>query len=281
MSNENIKKINKSKKIKIIINKFSNLLKPFLIKYIAIIIFIIIWQFLCMIGFFDERFISSFTTTIFTMFYLFLDGTLIINTFYTFLRISIGILLAILIAIPLGFMVGGFYKRLENSLNPLFRVLEQFNPYAFFHFLILLIILNELSAILVIFWAALWPLINNTVAGAKSVKESYIKVAKAVEFDNFDIFWKVKLRSSLPNIFTGLRLSVIFGFLAVFGIEMMGMNTGIGLGYFIMNAQMNGQVSYIWAGIATVTLLSLGIIKIINLIENYFTHEKANNIYMD
>ena len=269
MDETNIRTIAKFKN-KINNNKLLNLLKSFFVKYIAIITFIIIWEVLSIVGFFDERFISSFSATFSTLLYLTIDGSLIVNTFYTFLRILIGISLAVLIAIPLGFMVTGFYKKLEKSMYHLFRVLEQFNPYAFFHFLILLIISNELSVILVIFWAALWPLINNTVVGAKNVQEIYIKLARAANFDKFDIFWKVHLRASLPNIFTGLRLSVIFSFLAVFGIEMMGMNTGIGLGYFIMLAQMTGQVPYIWAGIVTTTLLSFVITSLITIIENNY-----------
>lgn len=255
-------------------NKIFNLFKSYFIKYIAIIIFIIVWQFLSITGFFDENFVSSFTTTAYTMLYLIFNGIIIEDTLYTFLRITIGVFLAILVAIPLGFLVAGFYKKLEISINPLFRFLEQLNPFGFFHFIILLTLLNELSIVLVIFWAALWPLLNNTVSGARNIKEEYIKIAKASNFDNFDIFWKVQLRASLANIFTGLRLSVIFAFLAVFGVEMMGMTTGKGLGYFIMTSQMAGNVPYIWAGVVTVTLLSVFIIKIINQIEKYFVKEK-------
>jgi ABC-type nitrate/sulfonate/bicarbonate transport system permease component len=140
--------------------------------------------------------------------------------------------------------------------------------------MILLTLFNELSTILVIYWAAQWPILNNTASGAKNVNPIYIKVAKAAKIDNFDIFWKIQLRSSLPNIFTGLRLGVLFGFLISFGVEMMGMTTGKGLGYFIMQSQMNGQTPYIWVGITTMTILSLLITLSINQTEKYFSPEK-------
>ncbi|MDR2873759.1 MAG: ABC transporter permease subunit [Methanobrevibacter sp.] len=243
--------------------------RSFFIKFIAIILFIILWEVLSIVGVFDPNFISSPTNIIITAWQLIIHGMIIEDILYTLIRVIIGISLAILIAIPLGFLLGGYFKKIEESLNPFFILLEQFNPLTLFHLLILVTIINELSTVIIIYWAAQWPILNNTVTGAKNVNPTYVKVAKATKLDKFDIFWKVQLRSSLSNIFSGIRLGILSGFLMAFGVEMMGMTTGKGLGYFIMNSQMNGEVSFIWAGIFIMTLLSLLITLSINQIEKY------------
>ncbi|KZX14801.1 bicarbonate transport system permease protein CmpB [Methanobrevibacter cuticularis] len=256
--------------------KVFNYIKSYFIKFIAIIIFLVVWEILSIVGIFDSNFISSPSTIILAIWHLIFYGTLIVDTLYTLLRVLIGLFLALLIAIPLGFLLGGFFKEIEHSINPLFRILEQFNPLTLFHLLILVTLINELSTILVIYWAAQWPLLNNTVSGAKNVNPVHIKIAKSANFDKFDIFWKVQLRSALPNIFTGLRLGILFAFLIAFGVEMMGMTTGKGLGYFILLSQMNGEVSFIWAGIATMTLLSLTLTLLLTKIEKSLVKEKQS-----
>ncbi|KZX10777.1 ABC transporter permease [Methanobrevibacter filiformis] len=268
------KDIKKSKNLKnneVLTNKVFHWIKLYLNKYIAVILFICLWELLSIIGFFDPDFISSPTTVIINFIYLIFQSSFIEDIFYTFARVSIGIGLALLISIPLGFILGGFFKKIENSLNPMFRILEQFNPLTLFHLLILITLINELSTILVIYWAAQWPLLNNTISGAKSVNPTYIKIAKAATYNKFDIFWKIQLRSSLPNIFTGLRLSILFGFLIAFGVEMMGMTTGRGLGYFIITSQMHGSIPHVWVGIVTMTLLSLAMTIGLNKIEQHVT----------
>jgi NitT/TauT family transport system permease protein len=259
-----------------LIFKIFSYIKSYFIKFIAIIIFIILWETLSVVGIFDSNFISAPSTIIVTIWQLIFHGTLIVHTLYTLIRALIGICIALLIAIPLGFLLGGFFKKIEHSINPLFRLLEQFNPLTLFHLLILVTLLNELSTILVIYWAAQWPLLNSTVSGAKNVNPVYIKIAKVSNFDVFDIFWKVQLRSALPNIFTGLRLGILFAFLIAFGVEMMGMTTGKGLGYFIMISQMNGEISFIWVGIATMTLLSLTLTLLITKVEKCLIKEKQS-----
>ncbi|MDR1721572.1 MAG: ABC transporter permease subunit [Methanobrevibacter sp.] len=242
------------------------------------------WEVLFDIGVLNPAYFASPSNIVLSMVHLTFHGNLIVDSGFTLIRVLIGLFIAIIVAIPLGFLLGGFFKNLEYSINPMIRLLEQFNPLTVFHIVILFTLINELSTIIVIYLAAQWPILSNTISGAKNVKPVYIKIAKAAMLDKFDIFWKIQLRSSLPRIFTGLRLGVTFGFLMAFGVEMMGMTTGRGLGYFILHTQestSSTDIPYIWAGIVTMTLIAIALNYIITLIENHTVKEKIrhNTIY--
>nr|WP_302578430.1 ABC transporter permease [Methanobrevibacter arboriphilus] len=255
---------------KIIFNKFISVIHKIIHKFSAVIIFFVIWEFLSIIGVFNPNFISSPSTIIIKIIELSLNGIIPFETAYTLIRVLIGVSLALIVAIPLGFLLGGFFKKIENSLNPLLRLLEQINPLTLFHLIILFTLINELAIVLVIYWAVQWPLLNNTVTGAKNVPSEFIKIGKSLNFSKSDIFWKIQLPSALPYIFTGLRLGVIFAFLIAMGVEMMGMTTGNGLGYFIMHSQETGYVPDMWAGVAVMTILAVLVNYSITLIEKEF-----------
>lgn len=248
-------------------------------KYIAIIIFLIIWEILPVIGVFNPLFIPPPSTIAVEMWNLTINGVLPVATLYTFSRVLVGIGFALLIAIPLGFLLGGFFENFENATNPLIKLWEQGNPLTIFHLFVLLVGLTELSTIIVVYWAAQWPMLNNTVTGVKNVDPVLVKVAKAAGLSKFDIFWKIQLPASLPTVFTGIRLGVIFAFLILMGVEMMGMSSGVGLGYFIVSAQMATMIPRMWAGIVAMWLLCIAINYGIVLIEKHFTKWKNYESY--
>lgn len=252
-----------------------NAFKSLSYKYIAIIIFLIIWEILPVIGVFNPLFIPPPSTIAVEMWNLTINGVLPVATLYTFSRVLAGIGFALLIAIPLGFLLGGFFKNFENASGPLIKIWEQGNPLTLFHLFVLLVGLTELSTIIVVYWAAQWPMLNNTVTGVKNVDPVLIKVARAAGLSKFDIFWKIQLPASLPTVFTGIRLGVIFAFLILMGVEMMGMSSGVGLGYFIMQAQMATLIPRMWAGIVTMWLLCIVINYTLVRVEKHFTKWKG------
>jgi len=255
-------------------NKFTLLLKNMVEKYIAIIIFLAFLEILPSIGVVNPIFLPPISKIILSIWSTTINGTLPIAFTYTFFRVLAGLSISILIAIPLGFLLGGFFQNLEKSINPLFKIFEQFNPLTLFHLLIILISINELSTIIVIYWASQWPILNSTISAIKNVDHTLIKVAKMSKFDKFDIFWKIHIPSSIPKIFTGIRLGLLFAFLISMGVEMMGMTTGQGLGFFIMITWMNGFNTEMWAGVYVMTLLAISMNFILVKIEKYLI--KAN-----
>lgn len=255
---------------------FLGALKNMAYKWVAIFIFLIIWELLCLTGFFNPHFISSPIEVALTMWDLTLNGILIVSTLFTITRIFFALGVALIVAIPLGFLLGGFFKGFEKPIVPLIIFFAQINALTLFHFFILLGGLGEIPTILTIAWAAQWPILFNTISGTKNVHPSFIKVARSIGLDKIGIFWKVQVPASLPTIFSGIRLGLILAFLALMGVEMMGMSSGTGLGYLITQSEMQGMVPRMWAGVVTMTLLAIAINYAVIRIENHLTKWKTN-----
>jgi NitT/TauT family transport system permease protein len=248
--------------------------KSILHNYLAIIIFLLIWEILPTIGVVNPLFIPTPSTIAVQMYSLTIDGTLPINTLATFSRVLVGLGFALLIAVPIGFILGGLFKNFEKALNPLIKFIEQGNPLTLFHVFVLFIGVAELSTLFVVYWAAQWPILNNTISGAKNIDPVLVKVGRASGLGKFDIFWKIQLPAALPTLFTGIRLGVIFAFLILLGVEMMGMSSGNGLGYYIMETQMAGMIPQMWAAIVTLAILTISINLALLQIEKHLTKWK-------
>jgi len=248
--------------------------KSILHNYLAIIIFLFIWEILPTIGVVNPLFIPTPSTIAVQMYSLTIDGTLPINTLATFSRVLVGLGFALLVAVPIGFILGGLFKNFEKALNPLIRVIEQGNPLTLFHVFVLFIGVAELSTLFVVYWAAQWPILNNTISGARNIDPVLVKVGRAAGLGKFDIFWKIQLPAALPTLFTGIRLGVIFAFLILLGVEMMGMSSGNGLGYYIMETQMAGMIPQMWAAIVTLAILTISINLALLQIEKHLTKWK-------
>lgn len=235
-------------------------LKYYFRQSIAIILFLIIWEAAPRLGLVNILFISPPSIVFNSMINLLLSGELIRHTISSLIRVSSGFGLALLVALPLGFVLGGFFKEIETSLNPLLQILGQANPFTLFPVFMALLGIGEVSKIAIIFWVCQWPVLFNTITGIKNVDPLLVKVARTAGLSKLEMFWKVLLPASLPTVFTGIRMGAAFSFFMLIGAEMIGAHSG--LGFMIIQAQATFQIPKMYAGIVTVALLGI----VINLI---------------
>ncbi|KZX14799.1 putative aliphatic sulfonates transport permease protein SsuC [Methanobrevibacter cuticularis] len=227
--------------------------KSALHKYIAIIIFLIAWQILPTLGLVNQIFVPTPTAILAEMWRLSADGTLQFNAIISLWRVFAGFGIALLVALPLGFLLGGFFKNFEKAVNPLLQLLSQANPFTLFPIFIVFLGIGELSKISIIYWVTQWPILLNTITGISNVDPVLVKMAKSSGLSKAAIFTKVLIPASLPTVFTGIRMGAVFAFFMLIGAEMLGSTSG--LGHMIMQAQMVMQIPKMWAGIVTVALL--------------------------
>jgi NitT/TauT family transport system permease protein len=238
-------------------------------KYIAVIVFLILWQILPTLGLVNEIFIPTPTTIVFEAYQLTLDGSLPTNILVSLWRALAGFLIALAVALPLGFLLGGFFKNFEKAVNPLLQILGQANPFTLFPLFIVFLGIGEVSKISIIYWVTQWPILFNTITGIKNVDPVLVKLARATGLGKFDVFRKVLIPASLPTVFTGIRMGAVFTFFMLIGAEMIGATSG--LGFMIMQAQMVMQIPRMWVGIVTVAILGILINYVIVLIEKRMT----------
>jgi len=155
---------------------------------------------------------------------------------YSIYRVLVGFILAAIIAIPVGFLIG-MSPLMYNALNPFIQVLRPISPLAWMPLALFVIKDSELSAIFVIFICSIWPMLINTAFGVANVRNDWLNVARTHELSALKTAWYVILPAAAPTILTGMRISIGIAWLVIVAAEMLVGGTGIG--YYVWNEWNN------------------------------------------
>jgi nitrate/nitrite transport system permease protein len=210
---------------------------------IALIVFLTIWQLLCMPGSqglpgpvqvlqgaWDPFIINPFFDN---------GGTskgLALQIFASLERVAIGFSLSAIIGVSLGILIGS-NKLVYRAVDPIFQVLRTIPPLAWLPISLTALKNNGLAAYFVIFITAIWPILINTTVGVQQIPQDYINVKRVLKLSNKAYFFKILLPASLPYIFTGLRIGIGLAWLAIVAAEML--IGGVGIGFFIWDSYNN------------------------------------------
>lgn len=238
---------------------------------IAIIVFLISWEVLPRLGIVNITYLPPFSTVIAALVTGLLDGELGIHILTSLQRILIGLVIAELIAIPLGLLIGWFTKA-EEYLDPLLQLLRNISVLALFPVFILFLGIGETSKIAIIIWATVWSTLINTISGVKNIDPILIKSAKSMGISNLHLFTRVVFPAALPSILTGFRLSTTNSILVVVAAEMLGASKG--LGYLIYYAQQAYNIPLMYVGIVLITVIGFVSNFLIVRLENHLTKWK-------
>jgi len=155
---------------------------------------------------------------------------------YSLGRVGLGYLLAALVAIPLGFVIG-MSPLLQRALDPFIQVLKPISPLAWMPLALYTIKDSAISGIFVIFICSIWPMLLNTAFGVASVRREWLNVARTLEVTRMRTAFEVILPAAAPTILTGMRISMGIAWLVIVAAEMLVGGTGIG--YFVWNEWNN------------------------------------------
>jgi nitrate/nitrite transport system permease protein len=155
---------------------------------------------------------------------------------YSLGRVGLGYLLAALVAIPLGFVIG-MSPLVYRALDPFIQVLKPISPLAWMPLALYTIKDSSISGIFVIFICSIWPMLINTAFGVASVRREWLNVAKTLEVKPLRRAFEVILPAAAPTILTGMRISMGIAWLVIVAAEMLVGGTGIG--YFVWNEWNN------------------------------------------
>jgi nitrate/nitrite transport system permease protein len=152
-------------------------------------------------------------------------------------RVLLGYTLAAIIGIAGGIVIGTstFMRR---GLDPIIQILRTVPPLAWLPLSLAIFKNNDPAAIFVIFITAIWPILINTAVGVQQIPQDYRNVSKVLQLSKLQFFTKVLFPSTVPYIFTGLRIGIGLAWLAIVAAEMLKADGGIG--FFIWDAYNNG-----------------------------------------
>jgi nitrate/nitrite transport system permease protein len=171
---------------------------------------------------------------------------------YSIGRVGAGYLLAVAIAIPVGFLIG-MSPLLSRALDPFIQILKPISPLAWMPLALYTIKDSGLSAIFVIFICSLWPMLINTAFGVGAVRKEWLNVARTLEVGPLRRAFTIILPAAAPTIVTGMRISIGIAWLVIVAAEML---VG-GTGYFVWNEWNNLSITSVITAILIIGLVGM------------------------
>jgi len=211
-----------------------------------------LWELAPRLGLLNPIFFPAFSEVVSAWVDLIVNGSLLSDVWASLRRSATGFLLAVLVAVPLGLLMGS-YRKFERLTDLFVQTLRNTPQYALLPLFVLTMGIGEASKIAITFYASMWMLLINTISGVKSVDPTLIKAARSMGANDFDLFRNVVLPASVPSITAGARLAVKASVVSVIGAEMLAAQSGVG--HLIQNAQLMMQVPEMYAGILTLTVI--------------------------
>ncbi len=178
-------------------------------------------------------------------------------------------LLATLVAVPLGILCG-LSTTINAALNLLIQVFKPVSPLAWLPLVTIIVSAVYVSAdpmfeksfvisVITVTLCSLWPTLINTGVGVNSIDRDLLNVARVLQLKWTTKLFKLVLPSSLPLIFTGMRLSLGVGWMVLIAAEMLAQNPG--LGKFVWDEFQNGSSDSLAR--LMVAVLTIGIIGLL------------------
>jgi NitT/TauT family transport system permease protein len=193
------------------------------------------------------------------------DGTLWEHIGASLMRVGIGFVLAVCVAVPLGLWMG-WVPRTYNTLNPIFQILRPISPIAWIPIAILWFGVGNASPIYLIFISSVFPMVVQTTVGVHTIEKRYLRAAENFGVSRYTLFSHVVIPAVLPQVVVGMRIGLGVAWLVVVAAEMIALRSG--LGYMIMDARNAGnRYDLVVAGMIIIGLIGLSLDGLMRMLE--------------
>ncbi len=196
-----------------------------------------------------------------------------------------GFILASIIAIPLGIMIG-LSKNLYAAANPVIQLFKPVSPLAWLPLVTMVVSAVYVSddpifaksfvtSVITVLLCSLWPTVLNTAVGVASISPDLINVSKVLRLKPMTHVFKVVIPSSIPMVFTGLRLSLGIAWMVLIAAEMLAQNPG--LGKFVWDEFQNGSsnsLGRIMVAVIVIGLIGFLLDRIMLMLQKFFSWDK-------
>ena len=215
----------------------------------------------------SAAFMASFSETLVRLWQLAVDGQLIVQFFDSLMLFVVGFAIAFCIGAPLGLLLARV-RILRVGLEPYIMVLYATPMVALIPFILSIMGFGFGPKVLVVVLFAVFPILYNTVEGARSIKPELIEVARSFRSGEWALWRDVMVPYTLPFIMTGARQAIGRGLVGMVAAEFFLSSTG--LGQLIMTASQNFDTAGVFANILIIGLLGVGLMRVGLMIEQHF-----------
>jgi NitT/TauT family transport system permease protein len=175
-----------------------------------------------------------------------------ISTVQSTFRVLGSFVVAAAVGIPMGLLIGR-YTIFADLTFPALEMLRPIPPIAWIPFTILVLPAAELSIMFITFLGAFFPILLNTIQGARGVEVEYSRAAQSLGATSFQTFRHVIYPSALPAIHAGMIVGMGLAWVNLIAAEMVA--GGTGLGFLTWSAYTSGSYPVIIVGIIAIGLL--------------------------
>ena len=209
----------------------------------------------------------------------------IVTSLYT---VFTGFVIATLVAVPIGILCG-MSSLVNTAINPIIQIFKPVSPLAWLPIVTMIVSAvyvtsddswfdkSFLTSAITVTLCSLWPTLINTSVGVSSIDKDLVNVGKVLRLSKMTQITKIILPSSLPLIFTGLRLSLGVGWMVLIAAEMLAQNPG--LGKFVWDEFQNGSshsLGRIMVAVFTIGLIGFALDRVMMTLQKIFSFGETN-----
>jgi len=226
---------------------------PRLVRLIILpIALIALWEIFARLELINPIFFPMPSRIVAAAYQLLLDGELVRNIADSLRRIAIANVVAIGIAVPLGFLMG-LYRPFEDIMDGLINLVRPIPPLAWIPLAIVWFGLGEVSVAFITLISAFFAILLNTIAGVRAVDKSLVRAALSLGATRRVLITKVVLPATLPSLFNGFRIALGVSWMSIVAAELIASSSGLGF-------MINYYRELLRPDLIFVGMLSIGII---------------------
>lgn len=174
-----------------------------------------------------------------------ISGRLYESVVASLYRVTWGFYLAVFTAVPIGLLIGS-RKSAIKICNPLIQFFRPISPLAWIPLALIWFGIGDAPAIFLIFMASFFPMLVFSISAVSNINITWLRVADNFELSGFRTLFQVILPAVLPDIVTGIRITLGTAWLVIVAAEMIAVKSGIG--YLIVDARNSMRMDYVVAG---------------------------------
>ena len=187
------------------------------------------------------------------------DGSLLVSTYQTLEAAAVGLLIAILIGIPLGMLIG-LSSLAHKTVSPTLDLLRTVPPVALIPLALLIFGFGVSMEAAVVAFASVWSIAIATTVAVTAIEKRLYEVALALEMSKRDYAMKIVLPAALARIAVGIRIAIGIALVVAVTVEIVVNPRGLGYGIIIAQQSLRPDLMYaqlLWIGVVGWTINAL------------------------
>lgn len=165
---------------------------------------------------------------------LIVDDRLLVHIVTSLRRIAVGLVWALLVGVPLGFLLGRV-RALDTALSPTLQFLRMISPLSWMPIAVMSLGVGDRAVYFLLAFAAVWPLVMSTAAGVAQIDRRWVQLGESLAATRGEMLWHVYVPGIAAHVLTGVRLAIGIVWIVLVPAEMLGVSSG--LGYLILDTR--------------------------------------------